>query len=64
MKWRMVILILLGSVIVAIAQDMSNGLNNKGGGQLLKNNLNNPTTVASGGGGGGSFQNPLPIGMP
>ena len=43
MKWRLVILVLLGSVVVvAFAQDMSNGFNNKGGGQLLKNNLCQP----------------------
>ena len=53
MKWRLVILVLLGSVVVAFAQDMSNGLNNKGGGQLLKNNLANPSSVIAGGGGGG-----------
>ena len=56
MKWRLVILVLLGSVVVAFAQDMSNGLNNKGGGQVAGEKLAvtiHPSSVIAGGGGGG-----------
>jgi hypothetical protein len=64
MRWLLAFILLGASA--ALAQDMTNGLNNPNGAvQLMKSGLNNPTIVASGGGGGGGgTQNPLPIGMP
>jgi hypothetical protein len=52
MKWWLPILIVLGAVAAALAQDMTNGLNNKGT-QLMKNGLNNSSGSIVGGGGGG-----------
>jgi hypothetical protein len=52
MKWLLAMILLGGTV--ALAQDMTNGLNNPNNAkQLMKGGLNNPTIVSSGGGGGG-----------
>ena len=53
MKWRIaiVLMILLGGVLVAVAQDITNGMSSPK--QLMKNNMNNPTGAIVGGGGGG-----------
>ena len=47
MKWRLaiVLMILLGGVLVAVAQDITNGMSNPK--QLMKNNLNEPAAAAA-----------------
>ena len=54
MRTWLLALVLIG-ITTALAQDMTNGLNNPNNAvQLLKGGLNNPTIISSGGGGGPS----------